>query len=74
MNPPSVAQAMEFYGPVREVLRTKLKEGISERAKAVLEKEFPFTLQFICIVSDNGILALNPCTKQNRPFRLKPEG
>jgi nucleoside diphosphate kinase len=40
----SVAQAMEFYGPVREVLRTKLKEGVSERAKAVLEKEFTFTI------------------------------
>jgi nucleoside diphosphate kinase len=25
----SVAQAMEFYGPVREVLRTKLKDGVS---------------------------------------------
>ncbi|MBU6411359.1 MAG: nucleoside-diphosphate kinase, partial [Verrucomicrobia bacterium] len=35
----SVAQAMEFYGPVREILRTKLKEGVSERAKTVLEKE-----------------------------------
>ncbi|MGH7988994.1 MAG: nucleoside-diphosphate kinase [Limisphaerales bacterium] len=40
----SVAQAMEFYGPVREVLRTKLKDGISERAKAVLEKEFTFKI------------------------------
>jgi nucleoside diphosphate kinase len=40
----SVAQAMEFYGPVREVLRTKLKEGVSERAKAVLEKEFNFKI------------------------------
>jgi nucleoside diphosphate kinase len=35
----SVAQAMEFYGPVREVLRTKLKEGVGERAKNLLEKE-----------------------------------
>jgi nucleoside diphosphate kinase len=40
----SVAQAMEFYGPVREVLRTKLKEGVSERAKTVLEKEFTFKI------------------------------
>ncbi|HTX20283.1 MAG TPA: nucleoside-diphosphate kinase [Candidatus Aquilonibacter sp.] len=40
----SVAQAMEFYGPVRDVLRTKLKEGVSERAKAVLEKEFTFKI------------------------------
>ena len=25
----SMAQAMEFYGPVREVLRTKLKDGVA---------------------------------------------
>ncbi len=35
----SLAQALEFYGPVREVLRTKLKEGIGERATHLLEKE-----------------------------------
>jgi nucleoside diphosphate kinase len=35
----SLAQAMEFYGPVREVLRANLKEGVSERAKLLLEKE-----------------------------------
>ncbi|HEX7577229.1 MAG TPA: nucleoside-diphosphate kinase [Verrucomicrobiae bacterium] len=35
----SLAQALEFYGPVREVLRTKLKDGIGERAKLLLEKE-----------------------------------
>jgi len=40
----SVAQAMEFYSPVREVLRTKLKEGISERAKGLLEKELGFKI------------------------------
>jgi nucleoside diphosphate kinase len=36
----SVAQATEFYGPVRETLRTKLKDMVGTRAKAVLEKEF----------------------------------
>jgi nucleoside diphosphate kinase len=36
----SVAQATEFYGPVREVLRTKLKDMVGAKAKAVLEKEF----------------------------------
>jgi nucleoside diphosphate kinase len=36
----SVAQVVEFYGPVRETLRTKLKDGISERVKLLLEKEF----------------------------------
>ena len=40
----SVAEAMEFYGPVREVLRTRLKDMVASRAKGVLEKEFGFTL------------------------------
>src|SRR5271155_2130926 len=40
----STAQAMEFYGPVREFLRTKLKDGVSERAKTALEKEFTFKI------------------------------
>jgi nucleoside diphosphate kinase len=40
----SVAQAMEFYGPVREVLRTKLKDMVGARTKAVLEKEFGFKI------------------------------
>jgi nucleoside diphosphate kinase len=35
----SLAQALGFYGPVREVLRTKLKDGIGERATHLLEKE-----------------------------------
>lgn len=40
----SVAQALEFYGPVREVLRTKLSDVVAARSKAVLEKEFGFTI------------------------------
>src|SRR5689334_9006716 len=40
----SVAQAMEFYGPVRDVLRTKLKDMIAGKAKATLEKEFGFKI------------------------------
>lgn len=40
----STAQAMEFYGPVREFLRTKLKDGVSAKAKEILEKEFGFKL------------------------------
>jgi nucleoside diphosphate kinase len=40
----SLAQAMEFYGPVREVLRTRLKEGVGEHAKALLEKDLGFTI------------------------------
>ncbi len=38
----SVAEAMEFYGPVKEVLRTKLKDMVGSRARAALEKEFGF--------------------------------
>jgi nucleoside diphosphate kinase len=40
----SVAQAADFYGPVRDVLRTKLKEVVSAKAKAALEKEFGFKI------------------------------
>lgn len=35
----SVAEAMEFYGPVREVLRTRLKGVVAGRAREVLQKE-----------------------------------
>jgi nucleoside diphosphate kinase len=40
----SVAEAAEFYGPVREVLRSKLKDVVASRAKGVLEKEFGFKI------------------------------
>ncbi len=40
----SVAQAMEFYGPVKEVLRTKLKDMVGSKARAAIEKEFGFKL------------------------------
>ncbi len=40
----SVAQAVEFYGPVREVLRTKLKDIVGGRAKTALEKELGFKI------------------------------
>jgi nucleoside diphosphate kinase len=40
----SVAEASEFYGPVREVLRTKLKDVVAARAKTALEKEFGFKI------------------------------
>jgi nucleoside diphosphate kinase len=38
----SVAQAMEFYGPVRETLRTKLKDVVAAKAKSAIEKELGF--------------------------------
>ncbi|HEX5398757.1 MAG TPA: nucleoside-diphosphate kinase, partial [Verrucomicrobiae bacterium] len=40
----SLAQALDFYGPVRDVLRTKLKDGIAERATQLLEKELGFKI------------------------------
>ncbi|MCI0747842.1 MAG: nucleoside-diphosphate kinase [Verrucomicrobia subdivision 3 bacterium] len=38
----SVAEATEFYAPVKEVLRTRLKDVVGSRAKAALEKELGF--------------------------------
>jgi nucleoside diphosphate kinase len=40
----SVAEAMEFYGPVREILRTRFKDVVGARAKGALEKELGFKL------------------------------
>lgn len=40
----SVGQALEFYGPVREVLRNKMTEVVAVRAKAAIEKELGFTM------------------------------
>jgi len=40
----SVAQAIEFYGPVRETLRTKLKDAVAAKAKNALEKELGFPI------------------------------
>ncbi|HXF11374.1 MAG TPA: nucleoside-diphosphate kinase, partial [Desulfuromonadaceae bacterium] len=38
----STAQASEFYGPVRDFLRSKLKDTVASKAKDMLEKEFGF--------------------------------
>jgi nucleoside diphosphate kinase len=40
----SVAEASEFYAPVREVLRTRLKDVVALRARAALEKELSFKI------------------------------
>ncbi len=40
----STAQASEFYGPVREFLRDKLKDMIGAKAKDALEKELGFKI------------------------------
>ena len=38
----SVAQALQFYGPVRETLRTKLKDVVAAKATVAIEKELGF--------------------------------
>ena len=40
----SVSQAMEFYGPVRDVLRTKLKDVVAKQGKEALEKVLGFPI------------------------------
>ena len=40
----SVAQAVEFYGPVRDVLRTKLKDMVAKQSKEALDKTFGFPI------------------------------
>lgn len=40
----STAQASEFYGPVRDILRTKLKDVVASKARVALEKELGFKI------------------------------
>jgi nucleoside diphosphate kinase len=40
----STAQASEFYGPVRDVLRAKLKDVIAGKAAGILERELGFKI------------------------------
>ena len=40
----SVAEASEFYGPVREVLRIRLKDVVAGKARTALEKELGFKI------------------------------
>lgn len=40
----SVAEALEFYGPVKEVLREKLAPVIGAKAKELVEQEFGITI------------------------------
>jgi nucleoside diphosphate kinase len=44
VNRMTVAQAEEFYGPVREVLRRKMKDVMAKRGGAALEKELGFAI------------------------------
>ena len=40
----SVAEAMEFYAPVKDVLRTRLKEVAASKTRALIEKELGFAV------------------------------
>jgi len=40
----STAEALEFYGPVREILRTKLVDSVGAKAKVILDKELGLAL------------------------------
>lgn len=40
----SVAEAVEFYGPVRDVLRTRLGDMVGRRAADAVQKEFGFRM------------------------------
>lgn len=40
----SVSEALEFYGPVRDFLRTKLNAVVAKRARDAIEKEFGFAV------------------------------
>src|SRR3954467_3393918 len=40
----SVAHAKDFYGPVRETLRTKLKDVVASKARTALQKELAFKI------------------------------
>jgi len=44
VHPMSVAEAEEFYGPVREILQTRLHNVAAVRAKNALEAEFKFDM------------------------------
>ncbi|MCL4178529.1 MAG: nucleoside-diphosphate kinase [Verrucomicrobia bacterium] len=52
----SVAEAMEFYGPVRDILRTKMNESVGAKAKSVLEKELGFPIPADAEKSLGGLL------------------
>ena len=40
----STADAVEFYGPVREVLRSKLKDVVASKSKVALEEKLGFAI------------------------------
>ena len=61
----SVAQALEFYGPVREVLRTKLKDMVAAKARGGIEKELGFKIGRRAANSNSAII-LGPSFGDNQ--------
>jgi nucleoside diphosphate kinase len=54
----SLAEALDFYGPVEAVLKEKLAESFGKRAIEVLEKEFNFRMSYdLCktVIENFGI-------------------
>ncbi|NOY74705.1 MAG: nucleoside-diphosphate kinase [Kiritimatiellaeota bacterium] len=49
VNRMTVRDALEFYGPVKNVLREKLAPKIGEKAKVLLEDEFNIKLEMSCL-------------------------
>jgi nucleoside diphosphate kinase len=39
-----VAEAMDFYGPVLEILRTRFNDSVGAKARAILERELGFAI------------------------------
>lgn len=52
----STAQAEDFYGPVKEVLRTKLKDMVAGKAKSILEKELGFPIPAASVTQLGDVL------------------
>ena len=53
----SVSEALKFYGPVRDVLRTKTKDVVGSKAKAALERDFNFSIPLACEKQLGDLLA-----------------
>lgn len=64
----SVAEGEEFYGPVREVLRNKLKAPVAERVASTLTEEFGFPLPE-AIKTQIGEL-VGPCFGDEQFFQI----
>jgi len=58
----SLAQALDFYGPVEEVFKEKLAPGFGVQAKEILEREFHFTLSEESLKTLTGTFGID-CAK-----------